>query len=135
MDQDFFTTVTTRGHIICRADTMQSQLVTPDDFRPALFPVTLLPPHFQREHVDVMAGEDGNTLEYVVVDREQGLNIPSNMVELGVTRIEATHEVLIGRPPPEDVLFSVLGQGFRSIAGSLMTSISGGPGLQPWRDV
>lgn len=87
IDEHFFTTRTIRGHAILRTDHMLKSSVTPDDYRPHF--IHPIPNDFKRTHINVVAHEDGNALDYVVVDTEQPFVFDNFVRDRGVTKIEA----------------------------------------------
>ncbi len=122
-DEDFLTVRVLSGRLVIRSDEAYRRDFFPDAFRPALFPASIIPPNFQREQIDVVAEEDGNTLTWRCVDREKCFNIGPRLVALGVTRIKATHLVNVGRPPPDDVTLGIL----RSFVVAAPGIMLGGP--------
>ncbi len=96
LDDDFFTTRTIRGHVIFDAARMQQVPVVADQYRGALFHP--IPPNCQRHIPLVRQHEDGNSVEYIVKDVEQAVNLGSAALFENVTRIEATHEAEVSGP-------------------------------------
>lgn len=85
IDQDYYTTIVTRGRAQFRTDRLLFLAAFPDDFRSYFFHPR--PAGFKRVHCEVTATEDGSAAEYVVADREMALSI----IPAGVTRIECWH--------------------------------------------
>lgn len=89
LDQDFFFTRTIKGHAIFRSDRLLALGAVADDYRAWLFhPVQN---NAQRTVQQCIISDDGNRLDYVLVDREKPFNLTPTVVNLGVTRIEATY--------------------------------------------
>lgn len=84
IDQDYFSTRVIEGHAEFRSDRLLFLGAVPDDFRVALFH-PLPGPGWKRIHVDAFANQDGNSADYVLVDKQLALSI----VPAGVTRIES----------------------------------------------
>lgn len=97
IDEHFYTTRTISGEAIFRRDWLDNAFTpqgaldpqkpyVPDYFRRAFFhPV---PVNFKRMPVQITALEDGNSIRYQLVDKEQTLNI---YPALGLTKIEGTY--------------------------------------------
>jgi len=103
IDEDFYTTVTTQGHAIFRADVLAvfqinggstqnftdrnpTTMAYPDDFRSYLFHE--VPNGFKRESAMVRATIDGMGVEYMLVDRQVEVIFPQ-----GVTRMRAWQSI------------------------------------------
>lgn len=88
IDQDYFSTIITRGRAVFRPDFLKF-VRYPDDYRHHLLhPV---PRGFKRDRVDVLATEEGTVLEYELVDREQLFVYGQPNDGIGITRVEGTH--------------------------------------------
>jgi len=110
LDEDFYSTITTRGRAIFRTDYLESEFADPDDFRAwLLHPV---PQDFKREKVWVAASEDGTSLDYVTIDRQQA----SNIIAKGVSRIEALWTTGCITPGAEEFAVQVGEATFETIA-------------------
>jgi hypothetical protein len=99
LDQDFFTSRIIKGHVIFdtarlyQAKNSNGSPIVPDQYRGAFFHP--IPPNCQRRIPLVRQHPDGNSVEYVIVDEEQAMNLgPAALLE-GVTRIEANHEAAL----------------------------------------
>ena len=72
IDQDDLTTSAIRGQIVFRSDVLRVRRRVlarmPDDYR--ILMTHPLPRDFKRMSVDVVANDDGNTVDYIIVDRE-----------------------------------------------------------------
>jgi hypothetical protein len=67
--ENWLSTVTTTGRLVCRTDFLERRALVPDDFRGRLFHP--IPPRFSREHVDVRQLGDGSGVTYTTVDEER----------------------------------------------------------------
>lgn len=96
-DQDWFTTISTRGRAVFRADALTKMKARPDDFRPWL--LVPIPPNFHRQGVMVQQSMDQTTIEYVTEDRELAL-VPQNSA---VTRMHVRTMINTDTPSEFDV--------------------------------
>jgi hypothetical protein len=119
IDEHFFTTRIIHGHAILRTDYMLSTGTYPDHFRK--FFIHPIPDNFKRTKISVTATEDGNAIEYTVIDTEQPFVLDASLRLLGVTKIEAYHNVEIGTPSFETAFANVAG-------GTLQGGTSSGGG-------
>lgn len=79
---------TTHGRLICRSDNLWESNRVPDDFRAVmLIPVSR---SFRRDSIHITASEDGNALDWTVVDSERALSVKA----AGVTDIKGGHSVV-----------------------------------------
>jgi hypothetical protein len=111
VDQDWYTSIVTRGHATFNTLTLAG--VTPDSFRNQL--IGSVPPNFKRDSIQVAVEDDNATVDYVVVDREQ----PINLIAKGITRIEATITQGIRNPGLEamgDAALSAFAEGIGNTA-------------------
>lgn len=100
-DGDWYSTIVTRGRAVFSTKLLAG--ASPDSFRNKL--IGSVPVNFKRDSIQVAVDEDGATVDYVVVDREQ----PINLIAKGVTRIEATFTAGIRNPGAEAMAMGVLG--------------------------
>ena len=114
VDEHFYTTRTIRGRALFRPDIRLKQFPQNviDDFRSALFHP--IPRNMKRDRIYVKSRDDGLTLDVVIVDKERALNINPN---LGVTRIEGVHEVMIESAGSESTLEGSVGGGLDNLPG------------------
>jgi hypothetical protein len=93
VDQDWKTTITTRGRMRLRGDLLElaaSNAAIPDAadiFRRAVLPLPV-PFGFKRDDVTILAREDGNELMWSCTDNEKVLNLRSNAI---LTRIKGQY--------------------------------------------
>lgn len=109
----YLTTRTIHGHAILRTDRMLSAGVIPDDFRAAFFhPV---PGDLQRSDINVTVTEDGEAVEYDVMDQERLVNISANGKVIsgtlvnGITDIDVTTNNETVQQGLESVISSTIG--------------------------
>lgn len=96
IDEHFYTVRTIRGWAILRTDHMLVNDLTPDQYRSHF--IHPIPQNFKRMRIHVVANEDGNELEYTVVDQEMPYAMDKFVRSLGVTKIEAFHNFEAGTP-------------------------------------
>jgi hypothetical protein len=101
LDTNHFETRTVQGRAVFRTDRLATLNLKPDDFRGYLFPVT--PPGFKLEDAYVAADADGTAIDYVVMLRQQFLNIQWQHV----TNINAFHTSGMVGPGLEDQAFNL----------------------------
>lgn len=102
----YLTTRHISGRAWLRSDLMLANLYVPDDFRHAMaHPVGK---NMQRFIQDVGVSEDGNYLEYSVVDEEQLLNLTTSAVSNNITKVEVFHDAETSKAGWEDA-FNVVG--------------------------
>lgn len=122
VDGEGFGTLTTRGHAIFDAGKLIALNQLPDEFFDNLVP--FCPQNFRRDIVQVVATEDGNELEYIVVDRETPLVLAAK----GVARAEVTHIASLSRTDAIDIYKggtkTAVGAG---AAGAAIGTAIGGP--------
>lgn len=123
IDEHFFTTRIIHGHAILRTDYMLSTGTYPDHFRSYF--IHPIPDNFQRTKVNVIANEDGNTLEYTVIDTEKPFVLDQDLRVRGVTKIEAYHNLEVGSPS-FDVAIGGMAQNIAQGGGA------GGVAAGPW---
>lgn len=110
LDQDYFTSQVIEGRFTLRADSLGLLGFPADFFRSQLLPLPA--PGFKREAVEVWYPFDyPNVLNYKIRDRQ----LPIGYGAVGVTRIQATHEVSSDSMPIEHQLAAagagMLGEG------------------------
>lgn len=93
IDQDYYTTITTEGEAVFRADELVRLGRFPAEYRADL--LHNVPTNFKRQTQDVMPSEDGTRLRYRTVDRELPYSLGSTSP---ATRVEAY--VTIGHGAP-----------------------------------
>jgi hypothetical protein len=128
LDDDFFTTRIIRGHVIFDTARLQQggtalgqQVLIPDQYRGAFFHP--IPMNCQRSIPVIRQHADGNSVEYVIEDEEQSVNLGFDLTEVGVTQIECSHTANLG-VPSEFAHRRALGQ----TAMSVILGVVGGVG-------
>jgi hypothetical protein len=104
IDQDYFATRTIQGKAVFRRDLLEVENANkPDDYRG--FFMHAVHAGMKRVHIDVEAPEDGRTLLYTVVDRDQKAwsSLP------GLSRFELKHTVGVKSPLADAVVGATIG--------------------------
>jgi len=96
VDQDFYTTVTTRGEARFRLDLVlpgttpgDPTPAIPDSYRSQLF--HQIPPNFRRDAIRVRLNSAGDGVFYEVVDVEKPLNLRNNLPAVRVEAMQTTY--------------------------------------------
>lgn len=116
VDQDGYSSITYHGHSIFDAGKLEALQQVPDEYWDLIAPP--IDKNFRRLDVQVVATEDGNELEWVVIDRET----PMVLHNVGIARAEVAHT----STNAQGDIFKVLGEGASStIKGAAIGSALG----------
>ena len=127
IDADSMETRVILGRMVFRSDVMTALARVPDDYR--ILMTHPLATNFKRVMVDVIANDDGNSADYMIIDKQMARNI----LEFGVGRIEGVHTINFTALGRMGMLDTAAGATFTFI-GELMSGIARaftGGGISP----
>ncbi len=94
LDDDYISTLTTRGIAFFRSDILADLGTNADEYRNRLIPPTLL--GYKRVHLQFMLSSDGTSVEWITVDVEQKQDLgflPGTAGSVGITNMSLTYNV------------------------------------------